>query len=562
MRDLNSTMFYKAKFNITANKPEDCDLLWELVMVVRKWIVGKLNRHGCTVVDNDTKRWTTFKLGGKLYDVEDRNRFFAESAYHVCKKEPEKISWACMIVEKPAAKQGCAPREWITEIGFQTLNADSAEISYVVTYSDAAGFIGPCQEVPQISVPNVIRNLFSDKKLTCTIGNNVLTDKPQRLRAGDYPRFEKLLLDPERKLPLLYISPKRGTETKEAQLLVTPKKIAETVVGNALVFYSDDLDFSKEMRYLGNAAYNCTGGSIRVYMPHIDFQDKGDQYRHRFISAREIEKNSEDYICHIFRRALAQDVHYYESMFRLENCKALQMEDIHRARMEVIRQKSENDVEEATKLLMEESAEREKAELAVLSYQDQLEEKKREIYSLNIQLESMRNTADECKKLESALQGVRTINSLPRTPAELAKYFAKVYPERIAFTERGYRSLKECTTKPEVLWEVLYYMANDLYDLLQKDSATAYKEFKEQTGWDCSRGEGSMTRKDTKLMRQYVDEYEGQEIDIEAHVKGGVKESDPRFVRIYFGYDPTIAKQILIGHCGKHLENFSTRKLK
>ena len=178
MRDLNSTMFYKAKFNITANKPEDCDLLWELVMIVRKWIVGKLNRYGCKVVDNDTKRWTTFKLGGKLYDVEDKNRFFAESAYHVCRKEPEKISWACMIVEKPVAKQGYAAREWITEIGFRTLNAASAEISYVVTYSDAAGFIGPCQEMPQISVPNVIRNLFSDRKLTCTIGNNVLTDKP------------------------------------------------------------------------------------------------------------------------------------------------------------------------------------------------------------------------------------------------------------------------------------------------------------------------------------------------------------------------------------------------
>ena len=198
----------------------------------------------------------------------------------------------------------------------------------------------------------------------------------------------------------------------------------------------------------------------------------------------------------------------------------------------------------------------------MLSYQDQLEEKKRELYSLNIQLESMRNTANECTKLESALRDVRAIKSFPRTPTELAGYFAIVYPERIAFTERGYRSLKDCTTKPEVLWEVLYYIANDLYDLLQKDSAMAYKEFKAQTGWDCSRGEGSMTRKDAKLMRQYIDEYNGQEIDIEAHVKGGVKESDPRFVRVYFGYDPTIAKQILIGHCGKHLENYSSKKLK
>lgn len=82
------------------------------------------------------------------------------------------------------------------------------------------------------------------------------------------------------------------------------------------------------------------------------------------------------------------------------------------------------------------------------------------------------------------------------------------------------------------------------------------------TGWDCSRGEGAMTRKDAKLMQQYEDTYNGQELDIEAHVKSGTKDSDPRSIRIYFAYDPAVAPQILIGHCGKHLDNHTTKKVK
>lgn len=192
MRDLSATMFYKAKFDLTAKNPDECDLLWKLVMNIRGWITGKLNRYGHVIVEADIKRWTAFKMGGKLYDLENTNRFFAESLHHVSQEDPTNISWACMIVEKPEPTAGYAPRSWTTEIGFQTTGRGKAEVSYVVTYSDAPGFIGPCLDMPSITVPNVIRKLLSDQALVCTIGNNVLTATPQRLRVGDYPKLEKV----------------------------------------------------------------------------------------------------------------------------------------------------------------------------------------------------------------------------------------------------------------------------------------------------------------------------------------------------------------------------------
>ena len=70
-----------------------------------------------------------------------------------------------------------------------------------------------------------------------------------------------------------------------------------------------------------------------------------------------------------------------------------------------------------------------------------------------------------------------------------------------------------------------------------------------------------MTRKDSTLMRQYEDDYNGKIISIEPHIKTAeTKESSPRFLRVYFGFDEE-SKKIVIGSCGKHLNNYTTRKI-
>ena len=64
------------------------------------------------------------------------------------------------------------------------------------------------------------------------------------------------------------------------------------------------------------------------------------------------------------------------------------------------------------------------------------------------------------------------------------------------------------------------------------------------------------------MMRQYVDTYNGKEINIEPHIKNGNHDKDPKSVRIYFAYDPSIVDKVIIGHCGKHINNATSRKVK
>ena len=86
--------------------------------------------------------------------------------------------------------------------------------------------------------------------------------------------------------------------------------------------------------------------------------------------------------------------------------------------------------------------------------------------------------------------------------------------------------------------------------------------FGRTTSLRMARGEGAMTRRDNTLMKQFRDVYDGREINIEAHIKTSQsQESSPKFLRVYFCYDGTLRK-ILIGHCGSHQDNYSTRKIK
>ena len=570
MHDLNANMFFKAKFTIRSNAEGDNDLLWNLVLKIRKWLIEKYNRHEKTVVTENYGKWTAFKNGGKLFDEENKNRVFAESVYHCSSDDHDMISWACRISEHGKRKEEYAPRDWVTEIGFQSSEAGSAEISYVVTYSDLPGFIGFCEDVPSLNVPNIVKWIFEDRALQCYIGKTQISMSPHRLNVGDFPTFKEYLFDPERVVPVLYISPKitknMADETETSELLIRPYKLASSVAGNADVYYSVDPGFTSEMNYMmDDDRYLCMGGAVRLYRPKIDVHDLNDSYRHRFLPANFIEEYGENTVLNIYRRALAQDVAYYEGLFRLDKCRELVDRDRQQERYRLLREsmlhsqkeKVEEVLEDAIRLQDEKDAiEHEKADLV-----EEVSQLKGTKYELERRNEHLEMRAAQAGELERALRSVREVGTYPQTPREVAEYFSRVFEDRIAFTERAYKSLEDCSLKTELLWEVLFHMATTLLDLHRQQQLPVDKEFKRITGWDYARGEGKMTRNDNRLMRQYEDVYKGKAIHIEAHIKRGSKETDPKFVRIYYAYDPSVADKIIIGQCGKHMETYGTRRM-
>ena len=163
---------------------------------------------------------------------------------------------------------------------------------------------------------------------------------------------------------------------------------------------------------------------------------------------------------------------------------------------------------------------------------------------------------------KNMMEKLRNLPQYPKTPEEIADFFEGHFSDRLAFTKKGRNSLQECTTMPEILWDALYQMATKLYDLYTDAEVKSVENaFNNASNLRMARCEGKMTRKDSSLMRQYEDEYEGRRISIEPHVKTSEnKESSPKFLRVYFCFDD-ISKKIVIGSCGKHLNNYTTRKI-
>lgn len=568
MVDLNAVLFYKAKFSIQVTDPT-YDLLWEFVRLIKGWISSK---YPLEPVTKENSIWSEFKIGNARIQSENEKTLYADSIYF--SPNDTALYWACRIKESPMPKLGFAPRTWTTELGFIQTDGRTAEISCVLSYQDKPGFIGPCEEPPSLSFPRLMRNMLKSERIKCFIGEDELSIEPTLLKAGDYKSFfEKRLWNPNRTIPYLLVCPFRD-EDGEIKLPIDPKDLEVAVAMNAIVFYAGDLDFQLEMKYYIHPDYLCYPGSIRQYLKNMNSANPIDSNKHRFLTLRNIEEFGINSIARIFRRALAQEIHHTETLFRFSDCIDKKNEFLYQKKLMALTQKAANEIEQgihaakveanddALEVVNEILDEKEILEHENRMFKEQINELGEENYSLRSQLDALQPIVQNYRTMQSVFEIRRNMQKLPSTAQEVCNYFEDVYSDRIAFTNNGRKSLRECYTQVNLLWEALFHMSTVLYDLYFVEcSPVFHKAFQEKTGWECSRGEGSNTHKDSFLMRQYIDNYEGREIDIETHVKNGYNESDPKFIRIYFGFDK-VSEKIIIGSCGKHKENATSRKVK
>ena len=561
MRDLNSCVFYKVKMNIGFVN-DQADYLWRIVWHIRNWITSKYDKQGISI-DKEAGTWSNIKNGSKLWS-KDKSTVYIESDQFVLmnKTTPEEIYWACKIVERGRSVNGLCPRNWVTEIGYEQKNKNSAEFSCMITYSDNPGFIGALDVEPNPTLPGLISNILRDSEMVCTIGSNKVSVFPEQLKAGDFPHFMELLKDENRELPYIYISPGFDKDTKEVKTLVNPYKLARAVCGNAVVYYSDDIGFNEETEYLCPSEFACSKGKIRIYFPNIKFEDSNDSYKHIIVFPSNIKEMGEDGVIKLFRRALVQSIFYYETYFRLDGVK--QQRDFvgRKYRLEKLQEefkKNYNELQdEQLEELIQAEEQKEDLERQLEEIKKQLDEKEVEVFNLSSQVEYMRASHEKNKDLEGVVAIRNNIGEYPQNQEKICWFIKKLYADRIDFSEDAMKSIKDCEIPCDKLWNVLTNLAIHMHKIMSQEKRIGdpIKEFKHLTGIDVSKREGPMTHKDTRLMKQFITEYNGVDIDIEPHITFPKEKQS-----IHFGFDVN-SKKIIIGHCGEHLEVSSTRKMK
>ncbi|MDR0848660.1 MAG: hypothetical protein LBN10_06410 [Propionibacteriaceae bacterium] len=437
----------------------------------------------------------------------------------------------------------------------------------MIFYSDEPGFIGDCQDPPGISVPTVVRDLLRDPYFICKSGSVRLGIEPRRLIAEEVPDFVEALQDSARECPLVFISPLPGTEW--VSLAIAQARVAEAVAANAVVYYGDSASVMAKMGDLLPEGYKVYGGALRIFMPKVDFQDPADQYRHRYISAAQVKERGQDGVLGILRRALAQDIRFFESkkFVRVETVETERRNDSHRLRLAQLNEKterlqaSEGDTQDALEMVETEEEKRLEAELELSLCQDELQELKGRLSVALSRIDAEEAFHRQARDKLVALDFIRNrLRDYPGEADSVGLFFEAVFKDQLAFTDRGRRSLVDCTTDPAVLWRALWVISHTVYDAyaqgLSVDDAV-----NNSTNFQYAHTEGKQTKKDQKLMDLRKDTFEGREIDISAHLKIGNKDNDPKSIRIYHCFDAE-SQKIVIGFCGGHLENYSSRKIK
>lgn len=558
MIDLNSTMFYKIKFVISMRESEQ-DLLWRIICHIKNWQTKKWNKCE-NLLSANAKDWSDLKKGGILSSIDHKTVKIVSDVCYVDEPANNNVYWACKIIETPLSKAGFAPRRWVTEIGYEPIDENKAYFSCVISYSDMTGFIGECEPMPLPNIPGLIKRIIDDKFIDCTYGNDKISVTPQLIATGGWMKFWEKIQSEERNIPYIYISPKNNPFNESDCLCVNPEDVAKAVGGNALVFYAISKAVTDEMNYFTPQGLACYNGMLRIYYPGLKESDELDYNRHRYLRSEQIEILGESAVCQILRRAFAQDVTFYDKFFRIDDCRAMVTSNIRQKRLkeiELIHQEKLKEVENETlSLAMAEEEKRLIAEAESSRLIEELNDQKEEIYSMKQQIESYRLLAQDNAALRKATSSRLAIKDYPKTPDDVVNYFEATFGDKIEFTDDARKTLKTCSIDLSDLWTSLFALTTVMWDLYFTKGGDIYKEFKMQTGIKATRGEGSMTRADLKLMRQFVTDYKGEKINIEAHITYAKKGQS-----IHFGFSNN-DRRIIVGSCGEHKEIYSSGKRK
>ena len=549
MKDLCSTLFYKIKFNIAiSGDAEESDLLWIIVKHIKDWMTHKHNKpKEKEALSSDSHDWTLLKNGGII-----QGRDIKIASEFCLVEEPFNASfWACKIVEFPKASSGKAPRKWTTEIGFEPVSPDKASFSCIIYYNDFPGFLGEYEDAPNPSVPKLINSIWNDKRLICTDGIDKPTIVPKKLVKGDWNAFWERLTNSERTMPYIYISPLNRHEDGEAANLIDPQSLARAVGANAIIYFADDKAVTDEMNRLCPEEYICYGGALRVYYPNLNIDNPNDQRKHRFLSSGYIRNYGSEHIIQVIRRAIAQNADFYDKIFRVEDCRQKREAIIRKKKLEELKRQHNSELESREESALELAME---AEDLAKTLDDENKQLRDENYTLRLENSTYIGLAKENADLKRVSNNRLSIKEYPSSPQDIVNYFDATFCDKIAFSEDAISSLKDCTIPLDELWKCFFALANVMRDLYEYGEGDIFKTFREKTGIEAARGEGAMTRKDKRLMRQFETEYHGKAVDIEAHI------TYPKLGQsIHFGYLKEENK-LIVGWCGGHKEIASTRK--
>jgi hypothetical protein len=461
-------------------------------------------------------------------------------------------------------------RQWRVDIGV-TLLDDRLRFSAATSYWLLSEYIGPEPEQPVPTAPSVVRSLLKGSGWFCMAGTERLQERPRTIKVCDGQWLYDRLADRGRGCPIVLVSCKEADGTP----VLDARSLAKTLAGSAVVYVAESPSVKEEWEYFLPRGFRCQNGMARVYQPRVDFGSERDTKRHRYFSEEQIKGQTEARVREMIVRGITRRASAlgHSEVTSLEDVEARRRDLRIRELRHIASDKSKDEYielleEDNTTLRASENALKCQLSEIVAQVQDlqdkaeELDEHKRRLeYELQTAVSSRQAAEEAARRAELQNRAFSSLKRLPSSVKEVAETMQQLFPSELVFTPRGLRSAEDRRGNlVEDAWECLYALATVLHPLLfdtPDENIDLERVFKEKTGFNLAMSEGRCTKRDKNFMKLRQDVFDGRPIDITPHVKIGNRE--PRLLRIHFFVDAD-EKRIVIGHCGGHLDNFSTRR--
>lgn len=542
---ITAVVHYKAAFDIEANSK---DLMTELRKIVRSWCLnltkGEKNEHLHS-------GWFFKGIKG----VQKIGKFQFRVAINKMPESPSPSHWGLEVIHPDS---DFSSRLWSVEITLTQNKAGSVRFVSIVKNWIREGYIGKVLPLPNFTTPKYLKKIIGNNKLICKRGGTRILNIPTSVTEENYVELIDEIKRLDRYLPLIVISRSKFNDTKYC---VNHKEIQKKILGNANIYLLE----SKNVASLVNDAlgkdYSCLWGTMRIYMPKVDLTKHYLSKFHRY------------YIPNIQEEKIVEEV----AVGLSRNCKTFLpreilsiqhvLHEIQRSKIEGLRKSKDSLTKEQDGWIDELSSELAKNEtlLQQLEIQSEsIESIEQEKQAMQAEIDSLKHQLNKSKgSSASDIKLINFLKKMERIPSNLedvVNLICRVYSDRIRFTKEGLKSAKRYKYSKKIApdsWRLLRAMAVNLHPMFFSDQPQNIEQkFNDETKFELSMKEGRQTNKDSSFLKLRKIKYKGREIDITPHVKFGTR--GPKLLRVYFCPDEE-SQLLIVGHCGGHLENFSTK---
>ncbi len=446
-------------------------------------------------------------------------------------------------------------RMWSVNISL-TRREKQIRFACLLRYAIKTDYIGPVLADPVPSVPRFMDDIIRCDAFLCSRNGFHLNYRTHNVGIYGGEWMAKTVCDASRRLPVII-----AVLNKDGNFPLDTDVLFRRNIGNTNLYTISDQRELNEFNRNVPFDHRLSNGMLRIYQRYSASQDTG--YKHRFYKDDQIDSR-QGIVTNEITFALSRNANNFSTDEILEIRQVIDRRRLYD--IEAMRNSDTRNDPEYIKMLEDEVQEKivelSRKNEENLNLRIDLEETQERERELTWKASQYAICIEKIASLEGQLQNTQKAFDIPQSLTDALTLASSIYGDKLVIHEGAERSARTYHANTEVkiireAWKMLTYLANTMHLLKFIDCCIDLEaEFIRKSGIQFSMTESSMTKKNRKFTKIRECTYKGNTVEFFPHLKSSVRDD----FRIHFSFLED-TQQLIICHCGAHLDNARTRHM-